>query len=184
MSGKVSGQLVSELAVRLARTLIICVNGKTLYLGQGNFWPGTTTVETFRHLTSGLAVAAQLQPADMARAAADGFTKVVNNRPDDEEAGQPHSSVMRDAAEAAGLEYEYLPVIAGNLTDDNVLEFDQLLRASNGPVLMFCRSGTRCTHLWALQQAWTRQQPLECIVAAAAQAGYDIQALIPRMHRR
>lgn len=154
---------------------------KTLYLEQGNLWQGKSIVEPFRYLTSGLAVAAQLQPADMARAAAEGFIKVINNRPDAEEAGQPASASMRAAAEAAGLEYHDLPVVAGNLTDDNVAGFAQLAKNFDGPVLLFCRSGTRCTHLWALQQAWSGQQQIGQIVAAAAQAGYDIESLVPRM---
>ena len=138
-------------------------------------------MEPFRYLAPGLAVAAQLQPADMARAAADGFTSVINNRPDNEEHGQPVTASMRAAAEAAGLEYHDLPVVAGDLTDENVAGFEQLTKSFTGPVLLFCRSGTRCTHLWALQQAWSGQQAVGQIVAAAAQAGYDLESLVPRM---
>lgn len=154
---------------------------KTLYLEQGIFWQGKSIVEPFRYLIPELAVAAQLQPEDMARAAAEGFTRVINNRPDAEEAGQPACASMRAAAEAAGLEYHDLPVVAGNLTDDNVAGFAQLAKDFDGPVLLFCRSGTRCTHLWALQQAWSGQRQIGQIVAAAAQAGYNIESLVPRM---
>lgn len=140
-------------------------------------------MEPFRYLTSDLAVAAQLQPADMALAAAAGFTRVINNRPDGEEAGQPGNAEMCAAAEAAGLEYYFLPVVSGDLTDDNVVEYEQLAQDFHGPVLLFCRSGTRCTHLWALQQARMGGQTVQQIVAVAAQAGYDIQGLIPRMQK-
>lgn len=154
---------------------------KTLYLEQGIFGKRKSIVEPFRYLIPELAVAAQLQPEDMARAAAEGFTRVINNRPDAEEAGQPACASMRAAAEAAGLEYHDLPVVAGNLTDDNVAGFAQLAKDFDGPVLLFCRSGTRCTHLWALQQAWSGQRQIGQIVAAAAQAGYNIESLVPRM---
>ena len=137
----------------------------------------------FKHLSADLAVAAQLPPSDMARAVAAGFTRIVNNRPDGEEAGQPTSQEMREAAEAAGLEYHYLPIVNGNLTDATVIEFAQLARTSEQPTLMFCRSGTRCTHLWALQQAQSGLAP-EQILAAAQQAGYDIQGLLPRMQEQ
>lgn len=138
-------------------------------------------MERFKYLTPRLAVAAQLQPADMALAARAGFGLVVNNRPDNEEAGQPSSDSMRAAAEAAGLEYHFLPVYNGNLTDANVAEFAGLMQKAEQPVLMFCRSGTRCTHLWALQQALTSDNPLAATVSAAGQAGYDLQGLLPRM---
>lgn len=141
-------------------------------------------MEPFRYITRELAVAAQLQPSDMALAAARGFTRVINNRPDGEEPGQPGNACMRAAAEAAGLEYQFLPVLTGGLTDDNVKEFNRLAQDFAGPVLLFCRSGTRCTHLWALQQARYSQLPLEQIVALAAQAGYDIQGLLPRMQQQ
>lgn len=134
----------------------------------------------FSYLTPELAVAAQLQPSDMERAATAGFTRVINNRPDSEEPGQPDSQEMCEAAEAAGLEYHYLPVVAGNLTDANVAEYARLAEVPGCPTLMFCRSGTRCTHLWALQQALVGQES-ERIIAAARKAGYDIQGLLPRM---
>lgn len=162
----------------------LCLTKKNLYLGADPFLLRKPVVERFRYLAPGLAVAAQLQPSDMALAAAAGFTRVVNNRPDGEEAGQPNGDSMRQAAEAAGLGYHYLPVLSGSLTDANVTEFAQLAQTFDSPVLLYCRSGTRCAHLWALQQAQAGAQTLEQIVAAAATAGYDLQGLLPRMREQ
>jgi uncharacterized protein (TIGR01244 family) len=49
------------------------------------------------------------------------------------------------------------------------------LEASAGPVVAYCRSGTRSTTLWALSQAG--KLPAEEIIAEAAGAGYDMSHL-------
>ena len=58
--------------------------------------------------TDRFATAPQIDPEDMAAIVAQGFSTVVNNRPDG--AGgpeQPSSDAMAQAAQAAGLEYHY-----------------------------------------------------------------------------
>ena len=50
------------------------------------------------------------------------------------------------------------------------------LEGSEGPVLCYCRSGTRSATLWALSQAG-RVEPDE-IIAAASAAGYDLSHLL------
>ena len=68
-----------------------------------------------RPVTPSFAVAAQLAPGDLATVAAMGFKTVINNRPDLEGGpDQPASTAMQAAAEAAGLAYVYLPVVAGS----------------------------------------------------------------------
>ena len=47
------------------------------------------------------------------------------------------------------------------------------LAEARGPVLAYCRSGTRSTLLWALAEASRGANPAR-IAAQAAQAGYDI----------
>ena len=51
-----------------------------------------------------------------------------------------------------------------------------VLAEAAGPVLAFCRSGTRSTYLWALARAKLGDDP-ERLVAAAANAGYDLAPL-------
>ncbi len=106
-----------------------------------------------RSVTPEFFVAAQLAPADMAAAATMGFKTVVNNRPDLEGGTeQPASSSMQAAAEAAGLHYVYLPVVAGSITPDQAAAMKQALDAAAQPVLAFCRSGARSTQLFMLAQ--------------------------------
>jgi uncharacterized protein (TIGR01244 family) len=95
------------------------------------------------------ATAPQIDPKDMAAIAAQGFSTVVNNRPDGEGGpDQPSSEAMAQAAQAAGLDYHYVPVISGQITPEQVASFAAIVAASRGPVLAFCRSGARSTTIW------------------------------------
>ncbi|MCV2370752.1 protein tyrosine phosphatase family protein [Roseateles oligotrophus] len=106
-----------------------------------------------RSVTPEFYVAAQLTPADMAGAAAMGFKTVINNRPDLEGgAEQPSSGSIQAAAEAAGLVYVHLPVVAGAITPEQAASMKQALDAALPPVLAFCRSGARSTQLFMLAQ--------------------------------
>lgn len=130
-----------------------------------------------RQITPELAVAPQINPEDVAEAARLGFSTLIDNRPD-EEAEPGHDSVtMEAAAKAAGLAFHYLPYYPGELTQDLADAFAEVLAEADGPVLAWCRSGTRSSHLWALSEAGKR--PVPEIVALAAKAGYDHTGLVP-----
>ncbi|NYT35696.1 TIGR01244 family phosphatase [Allopusillimonas soli] len=100
-------------------------------------------------LSDDFAVAPQLFPDDMQAVADAGFKSVIINRPDMEGGPeQPLSADVMAAARAAGLQIEYQPVVSGGMTADDVARFAVLLKELPGPVLAFCRTGTRCTHLY------------------------------------
>ncbi|SAI45678.1 Uncharacterized protein conserved in bacteria [Bordetella ansorpii] len=106
-----------------------------------------------RPLSPDFAVAPQLTPEDMADVAAAGYKSVIINRPDYEGgADQPTAAEVSKAAQALGLRIEYQPVVSGAMTMDDVVRFAELLRELPGPVLAYCRSGTRCTNLYANAQ--------------------------------
>jgi len=103
-----------------------------------------------RSLTDTFAVAPQLYPEDMQAVADAGYRSVIINRPDGEGGPeQPTSAEVMAAAKAAGLVIEYQPVISGGMTAEDVVRFKALLDSLPAPVLAFCRSGTRCTHLFS-----------------------------------
>ena len=131
-----------------------------------------------RSIDQTISVAPQLEPEDMAALAAAGFGMVINNRPDDEEGGQPSDAEMRAAAEAAGLGYVAIPVVMGGMTRTQVDEMAAALRATDKPVLAFCRSGTRSCNLWALAAASRGADP-DALIAKGAAAGYDLSGLRP-----
>lgn len=125
-----------------------------------------------RQLTPDYAVSPQVDPADFAAIAAAGFRTVINNRPCDEIPPSHHADVMREAAEAAGLNYAVLPLTHMTINPQTATSQMDICAASDGPVLAYCASGTRCTIIWAFGQA--REMDAEIIVNTAAQHGYDI----------
>lgn len=128
-----------------------------------------------RKLSDTVTVAPQLRPEELAEVARLGFRTVINNRPDGESLDQPAAAVMETAARAAGLAYHYQPVVSGALGVEDVRTFRALLAEAEGPVLAFCRSGTRCTNLWALAQAGACDP--DTVIEAAARAGYDLSGM-------
>ena len=109
-----------------------------------------------RQVAADVCVAPQLAPESMAEVARAGFRSVVNNRPDFEHGpDQPTNASIEAAAEAAGLEYRFLPVSGGFQTPEQIAAFAQLLDELPRPLLAFCRSGARSTHLY--MQAQTRR---------------------------
>jgi uncharacterized protein (TIGR01244 family) len=129
-----------------------------------------------KRINDDISVAPQISPDDMPAIKAAGFTTVINNRPDGEAPDQPTSSEMQAAAEAAGLSYHYIPLGREGVSPEMVEQEQAALEGSDGPVLAFCRSGTRSTTLWALSQAGRR--PAQEIVAQAAHAGYEMSHLL------
>ena len=127
-----------------------------------------------RRLDAQTLVSGQIRPEEVAGL---GVALVVNNRPDGEEPGQPLSAEIEAAALAAGIDYRHIPV-AGRFNGDDVIAMADALNASSGKVLLFCRTGTRSTFLWALARS-ERGAAADGIVAAAAAAGYDLGPIRP-----
>ena len=72
------------------------------------------TTLPLRSVAPDVCVAPQLTPAAMTEAARAGFRSVINNRPDFEHGpDQATSAAIEAAAQAAGLEYRFLPVAGG-----------------------------------------------------------------------
>lgn len=132
---------------------------------------------TPRKLTDKLAVTPQIDPEDFTMLAQSGYTTVIANRPDSEVEPSHHSDRMADHAARAGLAYHYLPILPGQLGPEQVGRFREILDQAPGPVLAYCRSGTRSATVWALGQ--TGKRPAGEIVETARQAGYDLSHLAP-----
>jgi len=136
----------------------------------------------FKALTPALSVSPQLTEADIAQAARDGFKAIIDNRPDGEEPGQPSAAVMQAVAALHGLGFAHVPTVGGKISDEDVALMAHALANLEGPVLAYCRTGTRSTTLWALTEAGS--QPADALIATAADAGYDLAALRPRLETR
>ena len=124
----------------------------------------------------------QLSVADVGAAASQGFKAIINNRPDGESDDQPSSQEIAAAAAAQGLDYRHIPVAGGQIGEADIEAMADALGALNGPVLAFCRTGTRSVTLWALVEA--RHMDAEALIRAAARAGYDISGQRARLAAR
>ena len=132
-----------------------------------------------RKIADGLSVSPQVMPSDIPALKAEGFRAIICNRPDAEAADQPGHEEMSAAAAAEGLEFLYLPVTPGIVTDETARAFGQALRDLPGPVLAYCRTGTRSATLWSLSEA--NRRPLPDILGAAKAAGYDMNGVARRI---
>jgi sulfide:quinone oxidoreductase len=130
-------------------------------------------------LTSDLSVSGQITAEDMQAVKDAGFRAIICNRPDGEGADQPTYSEIAQAAKAAGLGSAYLPIISGKVSDADAAGFDAALAELPGPVLAYCRSGTRSATLWSLSQA--HQRSLSDILETTKSAGYDMSGVVRRI---
>jgi uncharacterized protein (TIGR01244 family) len=103
---------------------------------------------TVYRLSENCAVSSQIQPADVAAIAAEGFTTIICNRPDGEDFGQPTADDVATACDAHGVTFKMLPIDRNGLTMAMVEDFQSAVDASEGPVLAYCRSGQRSSVLW------------------------------------
>jgi len=132
----------------------------------------------FRTIDDNISVFGQIEPEDVAAAKAQGFTMLINNRPDNEQPGQTSGAEIEAAARAAGLGYVAIPVDHSGFAEWQVSAMAEALQKADGPVLAFCRSGTRSTYLWALARHSLGDDG-EGLIAKAAGAGYDLSAIRP-----
>lgn len=131
----------------------------------------------FRRVTDRLSVSPQITVEDVAEAKTKGFTTIVNNRPDHEAEGQPTSAEIEAAAQAQGLAYVHIPV-RGMPTREQVEANRAAIEQSQGPVLAFCRTGTRCINTWSIGERLAGGDRDE-LVRIGAQAGYDLSQVLP-----
>ena len=132
-----------------------------------------------RTLSPQLAVSPQITPQDIPALKAQGYRAIIANRPDGEGADQPTFAEIEAAAHAAGMQARYIPISGGMVGNDDVEAFRSALRAMPGPVLAYCRSGTRSATLWSLAQA--DDMPLPQILVATSTAGYDLSGVVRRI---
>ena len=137
----------------------------------------------FRRIDDRISVAPQISLADVAAARGAGFVAIVNNRPDGEAPEEPQGADIAAAAADAGLAYHAIPIAPGGFSPDQAVALRDAIAAADGPVLAYCRSGTRSCFLWALSEALAGDDPDE-IAARAQAAGYDVSPLLRQVAGR
>jgi uncharacterized protein (TIGR01244 family) len=130
-----------------------------------------------RSVTPDFAVAPQISPEDMAELAAAGFKRVISNRPDAEVPPALASAIMEAAAKAAGLDYVHVPIV-GMPSAAAVETIFAAVQSAGGPVLAYCRSGTRSITAWAIGQAEHGGAEPQELIALGRDAGYDLSGVL------
>ena len=137
-------------------------------------------MSTFRKLTDSMWASPQMSTQDVAEAARQGVSLLINNRPDGEEEGQPSGDEIAAAAIANGMDYVAIPVGHAGFGEAQVQAMADALDKVDGTALAYCRSGTRSTFLWALAQANRGEDPAH-LTRAAQGAGYDLSPIAPTL---
>jgi sulfide:quinone oxidoreductase len=123
------------------------------------------------HLTPEFAVAGELAEADFAELAAAGFKSIVCNRPDGEAFLQLSAARTKELAEAAGLQFQFLPLRMMDVLEPATANATRAaLNTMPGPILAYCKSGTRSAIAWAAAAATTAT--VEDVIATLERAGF------------
>ena len=133
----------------------------------------------YARLDDHVSVAPQITLDEIPAIAGAGFTTLIGNRPDGEAKDQPDTAALAAEARRHGLDFVHQPVVGSAIDMRDADAFDAALAQARGPVLAFCRTGTRSTTLWALGQA--RRRPVDDVLADARRAGYDLAGLRPQL---
>ena len=126
-----------------------------------------------RQLDDKTLVSGQIHPDDVPALKELGVTLIVNNRPDNEDVGQPEGDDIEAAAKAAGIEYRHVPIARGLGPSDVEAMREAMHALGEGKLFAFCRSGNRSTLAWAVAKSedGTSREELESCVS---QAGFDL----------
>lgn len=127
----------------------------------------------FNRIDDNFLASPQIAREQIAEAAALGVRMIVNNRPEGESADQTPGNEIEAVARAAGIAYVAIPVTHAGFSAPQVDAMARALADAQGPVLGYCRSGTRSTLLWALAEASRGASP-DTLAEKAARGGYDI----------
>lgn len=132
-----------------------------------------------RQITPRYSVTPQISVEDLPAIKAAGFTRVICNRPDEENPPSHQAAAIEAAAKEQGLDFVVLPLTHQTMTPDNIAKQADLAETAGGPVLAYCASGTRSTVAWALGQAG--KMSADDILTTTAKAGYMLNQLRPQL---
>lgn len=128
-----------------------------------------------KQLYQSLYVQGQISEQDFSDISAKGIKTIINNRPDNEEPGQPSHEEIAAIAAKQGIDYVYLPMVNGQpLPPSLVNDFKTVLDNTNDPVLVHCRSGMRSSFIWALGQIESGQLSPDEVIDAAQNANIPL----------
>ncbi|MBX2806077.1 MAG: TIGR01244 family phosphatase [Hyphomicrobiales bacterium] len=128
-------------------------------------------------------VTGQIAPADIAAIAANGIKLIVNNRPDGEApVGQPTAAELELEAGRHDIRFVNIQFPTAQIAPGHTVKLAEILKTEQEPMLIFCRTGTRSTMLWAAAQLALGNSFLE-VFEKAVRAGYDLRHAAPMIEQ-
>lgn len=136
------------------------------------------------HLYGQIHVSEQITPENIAALKQQGIQNIIAMRPDGEAPNQASAATIERNALAAGLKFTYIPIPHGDIPDASISALQQALDKNEGPVLLYCRSGSRAARTWSLVEA-SRAGGMDAatILSTVKSAGLkadDLEALIQK----
>lgn len=128
----------------------VLLTGGYFWMGQGK---SVAMEMQARRLTDTVFVREQVSLAEVAVIGKAGYRTLVSLRPDGEAPNQPSAEKVAAAAGSAGMQFFYVPVTPGSISDEAVNALATVLAKSDQPVLLYCRRGSRAARTWALAEA-------------------------------
>ncbi|SCW87702.1 TIGR01244 family protein [Rhizobium mongolense subsp. loessense] len=113
-----------------------------------------------------------------------GFTTLINARPDKEEAGQPGTAAEERAAAHSNMSYSYIPITMATVTEADIGAFQKALNDSVGPVVAHSKSGTRALLLYALGEVLDGRMKPEDVLPFGQKNGFDLSAAANWVEKR
>ncbi len=136
--------------------------------------PAKVEIPNFMTIAPGIASGGQVEPLHFAVMKKQGYSTVINLRPDSEDFPRDEETM----AVAAGLSYYQIPVNGAALSMDSAYALQWILdEAPDGHVLIHCRSGARVGAIWGLYQALENDLDGAAASDVAMKAGARKQAL-------
>jgi|TARA_R110001599_G_scaffold346124_1_gene571088 uncharacterized protein (TIGR01244 family) len=126
-------------------------------------------------LEQGVEITSALTLDELDEVKARGFNAVICNRVAGESYDFPDEASYRHKAKQLGLAWVHIPVKPGEYSQEDIQAFADSLAQLPRPILAFCRTGKRATHLWAYARRQSDQCELATLLTAAKEAGFDLE---------
>lgn len=133
---------------------------------------------TIHQLEDGIGLTGAMTPEDLETVHQQGYQALVcNRRP--KESPDHDEQALGEKARALGLSWTCIPVATGEYSDVDVAAFHEALETLPRPLLLFCRSGRRSIHLWALARIHHDGEAPETVLERMQAMGHDPETLRP-----
>ncbi|MEQ6884207.1 sulfur transferase domain-containing protein [Salicola sp. Rm-C-2C1-2] len=133
---------------------------------------------TIQQVEDDIGLAGAMTVEDLESARQRGYQALIcNRRP--AEAPEHDEQALAEKAQELGLAWSCIPVATGEYSAADVAAFHQALESLPRPLLIFCRSGRRSIHLWALARIRHDGEQPETVLERMRALGHDPHTLRP-----